>query len=130
MIRTIALALTIAFACDPTNQPDAGPTRPPDAAEPVALCDTVPAELAGCASCHDEYGSIDGFRARPNGSCLESDTNGRQAFYVLFTQSHAITVPEHTAPYEWAESCFCVRDPDSPHECHTLAGEFETDCGR
>jgi len=99
----------------------------------VERCNEVPPELSGCSSCHAELASIAGWYEQPIGSrysCLPSDMNGRQAFYVLFTQSNSLSVPEHAAPYEWAQECFC-RDGSSSNperRCYTLAGEFETDC--
>lgn len=100
-------------------RPDAGIV---DAGDP---CASIPLEMAVCGDCHEEARTIDGWSSHPSGSSPASHTWGREAFWELFTQSDSATIPEHAAPYEWAEQCFCTRSDDEPHRCLTLTGEWE-----
>lgn len=130
--------LVVLVGCAPTPGPidfeldDAGALelRGPAPAE----CLELPVEMQACGSCHVDRRDVAGWYERPSGGggtfvtppALSTDTWGRWAFFVLFTQSNAITVDEHRAPYGWAEQCFCQHGDIRLTEgrCRTHAGEF------
>lgn len=90
------------------------------------MCDGVPTAMQVCAECHAEAESIDAFRMTPEGSCLSTNTWGREAFFVLFTQAMSDEIPAHATPRAWAEQCFCFDGAGTP-QCRTLDDRFESD---
>lgn len=132
LVAAISVA-TVCTGCDISPEvpaADAGLTWRPvgasDASPPTSLCDTIPVEMVSCAGCHVEAETIAGFNSRPAGSRLSSQTWGRSAFFVLFTRSNVAAVPSHSAPYQWAETCFCQggSSRNAERRCSTLSGEF------
>lgn len=133
MRHLIPIILIAALAaCEPVDAaPDSG-----IAAEPIALGDGGESDAGDpcvdpriayptCASCHEEAETPAGWYSGGD-PCVEGDTWGRWAFFVLFDGSRTATVPEHRAPYDTAESCFCVVDEEN-RRCLTLAGAYERD---
>lgn len=90
------------------------------------VCEAIPAEMATCSGCHVEAETLDGWAGAMPGSRFDGDTWGRHAFFVLFVQSNAATVPEHRASSAWAERCFCQDGTarNDERRCYTVAGDF------
>lgn len=135
VLSALAMLLNGCAAPEPitVELEDAGHLEPLGPA-PVE-CLTLPPEMQGCGSCHVDRRDVAGWYLRPttfpaqtffSSPGLSSDTWGRWAFFVLFTQSNSATVPMHREPYGWAERCFCLNGDIGTTEqrCRTHAGEF------
>ncbi|HHH29059.1 MAG TPA: hypothetical protein ENK57_12045 [Polyangiaceae bacterium] len=125
-MKTALLMLLVGISCG--TEPVPGPAGETDSGRAVSdagdPCGVIPTEYRSCSRCHSEATTIEGWYSTPAGSHLESDTWGRSAFFVLFTQSNSATITEHRTSYGWPERCFCQRLAAEPWQCSTLDGEF------